>query len=341
VDSRLSAHSLLNGAVASPQASRLPDMSLHPPLAATAIAQGGPFTTAQALAAGYEERELARLVRSKAWTRLRRGVLIESNHIPDDDAGRSIVMLRGLRLRARGPIIASHRTAAAIHHLATLDPSTDLLDVTRPGSGLGRVEAGVRWRSAALPASHLVRVAGVSCTAVARTVIDNVREADFAGGLVVAESALNLGLTTLPVLREVHEFCLDWRGARNAGCVVSFASPLSESPGETLARIAFAEQGLPDPEQQRYIRDAGGVIGRVDFLWKDQRTIGEFDGKVKYTNSDNRFSLYDEKRREDRLRDVGFEVVRFGWSDVLGRPEWVARQVRAAFVRGARSSRAS
>jgi hypothetical protein len=323
-------------------------MPLHPTLAATAAAQGGPFCTAQALAAGYEEREVTRLVQSKEWTRLRRGVLIDSKHIPDDESSRALVVMRALGLRVQGPIVASHHTAATIHQLTALKKRPEVLnpghtlEVLRPGLGSGRIEAGVRWRVAALPASQLIQVDGVCCTTVPRTIIDIARETDFAEGLVVAESALNRRLTTLSDLREIHELCSDWSGARNAGRVVSFASELSESPGESLSRIAFADCGLPDPAQQRYIHDAVGLIGRVDFLWEQFFTIGEFDGKVKYVKPDDdnddvdKSALYDEKRREDRLRDAGFEVVRFGWADIVGRPEWVSARVRAAFARAAR-----
>jgi hypothetical protein len=313
-------------------------MSLHPLLAASAAVQGGPFTTAQALESGYEEREIGRLVKSAEWSRLRRGVLIATAEIPDDEAGRTIIRLRGLALVAAHTVVASHQTAATMHGLALLRPPGELLEVTRADRGSGRVEAGVHWHSAALPADHLMQINGVCCTTCARTVIDIARHGDFASGLVVAEAALNKGLTSLEDLRAVHELCLDWPGARNAGRVTSFASTLSESAGESLARIAFDAHGLPSPEQQVLIRDRAGIIARVDFLWRDKRTIGEFDGRVKYDQfaADGMQTLYDEKRREDRLRAAGFEVVRFGWSDILGRSAWVADCVRAAFARSAR-----
>jgi len=58
-------------------------------------------------------------------------------------------------------------------------------------------------------------------------------------------------------------------------------------------------------------------VGRSDFGWEEQRTLGEFDGRVKYgrllrpgeTAAD---TVYREKRREDALRDQGWQLVR--WS---------------------------
>jgi very-short-patch-repair endonuclease len=78
-----------------------------------------------------------------------------------------------------------------------------------------------------------------------------------------------------------------------------------------------------------------GLIGRVDFLWDQYRTIGEFDGRLKY-DGERRQTLYDEKRREDRLREAGFEVVRFGWADVQGEARALGRRLPAAFARAAR-----
>ena len=43
-----------------------------------------------------------------------------------------------------------------------------------------------------------------------------------------------------------------------------------------------------------------------------------------------------EKRREDRLRDLGFTVVRFAWSD-LRDPAAMVAQVRRAMDRGRRT----
>jgi len=40
---------------------------------------------------------------------------------------------------------------------------------------------------------------------------------------------------------------------------------------------------LPALELQHDIYDGNGrLVARVDFCWEEQRTIGEFDGKIKY-----------------------------------------------------------
>jgi very-short-patch-repair endonuclease len=89
------------------------------------------------------------------------------------------------------------------------------------------------------------------------------------------------------------------------------------------------DQGLPAAELQARIVDPAGFVARVDFLWRAQRTVGEADGRGGY---DDRHALWAEKRREDRLREMGLEVVRWGWGD-LSQPWVTARRIREAFAR--------
>jgi very-short-patch-repair endonuclease len=62
-------------------------------------------------------------------------------------------------------------------------------------------------------------------------------------------------------------------------------------------------------------------VARVDFLWPAHRTIGEFDGRVKYgrllkPGQSVEQIVYEEKLREDALRDLGWQVVRWVWRDL-------------------------
>lgn len=313
-------------------------MSLPPRLAAVAAAQGGPFTTAQAFAAGYDERAIYRLIRSGRWVRLRRGVYAERLVVPHDDEGRHLLQLRAVLLCLKNPVVASHVTSATLHQIAMLDPDYSLVHVTRDCAGSSRTEAGVYHHDAGLPGGQLTKVDSLLATTAARTVLDLARGERFEAGLIAAESALNKKLTTLAELREILAYCVDWPGARDASRVVSFASPYSESPGESVARIAFDVLGLPPPAQQVEIYDELGFIARSDFLWKGHRTVAEFDGRGKYVGDDiDPEVLYKEKRREVRLRAAGIEVFRIDWAESIGRSKSIRRKALAAFERAARS----
>jgi very-short-patch-repair endonuclease len=78
----------------------------------------------------------------------------------------------------------------------------------------------------------------------------------------------------------------------------------------------------------------GSLTWRVDFLVDGTRVAVEFDGLVKY---DTGAALVEEKRREDRLRALGYEVVRFAWAD-LNRPQYVRGQVLQAIARAQRAA---
>lgn len=314
-------------------------MPLPARLAAVAASQAGLFTTAQAVAAGYHPNEITRLRRSGDWARPRRGVYIERALVPSDPKGKHLLLLRAalLTLHSSSIAAASHISGAVMLDIALLDSDLSLIHITREGAYSARTVDGVRYHHAALPSSHLTKIDDVVATGAARTVVDLARRMAFDVALVAAESALNKELTTLAELRHVLADCVDWPGARRAQRVVDFASPLSESPGETLGRIAFDVLGIPQPDQQVYIFDQNGFIGRSDYYWTKHHTVGEFDGKLKYTDGrtdgTGDDALAREKKREDRLREAGLEVCRFEWAESRACAQSVRRKTLGAFRR--------
>lgn len=314
---------------------------MHPQLAALAARQRGPFTTAQALAVGYEYDEIQQHLISRRWLRLRRGAYVEAQvAAPLDRSARHLLELRALFLTLVRPSVVSHVSAAVVHGLPLLDPDLGVLHVTRSELVSSRLEARVRHHAAALPSEHCRRRSGFDVTSRARTALDVARTADLRAAVVACDAALASGVPQ-DELQHVLEFCRDWPGSRTAGRAVELADPGAESPGESVARLVCVEQGLPRPMTQQVVADTRGVIGRVDLLWKQESTIGEFDGRVKYDRrpSDDPEGdadvLWREKRREDRLREAGYEVVRIVWAD-LHKPEQLAARVRSAFARSAR-----
>jgi very-short-patch-repair endonuclease len=59
--------------------------------------------------------------------------------------------------------------------------------------------------------------------------------------------------------------------------------------------------------------------------------IVEFDGAVKYGDG-SADTLIAEKMREDRLRDLGYQVVRVCWAD-MSRPAELLGRIRRAMER--------
>ncbi len=109
-------------------------------------------------------------------------------------------------------------------------------------------------------------------------------------------------------------------GIGAAGRALSLADGRAESPLETRARLAMLAAGLPRPELQVEIHDSAGFVGRVD-AWYDEAAVAvELDGRIKYLEPRNGKMpaevAWDEKRREDRLRELDIRVLRLVDEDV-------------------------
>jgi very-short-patch-repair endonuclease len=146
--------------------------------------------------------------------------------------------------------------------------------------------------------------------------------------VVAADAALHRGLVSDDKLAEASaRLTLGVRSSARVERLRALADASAESPGESLTRLLLGGLGLSFRSQVD-VRDAAGFVGRVDFL-VEGRIVVEFDGLSKYAAADGRDALAREKAREDRLRALGYAVVRLTWSD-LDRPEKVARMLREA-----------
>ncbi|QTF70735.1 type IV toxin-antitoxin system AbiEi family antitoxin domain-containing protein [Arthrobacter woluwensis] len=122
---------------------------------------------------------------------------------------------------------------------------------------------------------------------------------------------------------------------RRLRAILDFSDPGGFLPGESLSRVAMHRLGFPRPELQTRFADRVGLIGYTDFCWRSARVIGEFDGREKYVKPEylrgpsTSDIVIAEKTREDRLRHLGFTVVRWVWADVQN-PERLASLLRQA-----------
>ncbi|MBO0829668.1 MAG: type IV toxin-antitoxin system AbiEi family antitoxin domain-containing protein [Streptosporangiales bacterium] len=305
-------------------------------LQTVAADQGGVFTRAQACRYGYDDERIQRMVRSGRWHRIRRGAYTDRQAYEGLGAlDRHRILMRAVHLSLGDRVAFSHTSAALAHGFDLWAVDLTRVHVTRLDGGAGRVERDLQHHVGELADGDVTRVDGLPTTAPTRTVLETSMIVPVEQGLVVADSALRMGAVSRERLRELLESSREWPGARDAGAVVSLADGRAESAGETRARLAMSDAGLPAPELQVDICDRfGTLVGRVDFLFPEQNTIVEFDGKVKYDGTYGEPSdvVYEEKLREDRLREMGYEFVRITWAD-LGNPARLAARIRHAFAR--------
>jgi hypothetical protein len=169
------------------------------------------------------------------------------------------------------------------------------------------------------------------CLTPVLAVLGNAMLSGTESGVTAMDRALATGVVTAADLRAGLERLASWPGVGQARLAVALADGRAESVGETRTRLLLGAVGFADVVPQVRITDAEGhVVARVDFLLG--RVVVEFDGAVKYEGVDGRAALVAEKRREDRLRSMGYEVVRLVWAD-LNDPRRVRLLVCSALAR--------
>ena len=316
---------------------------MDPRLLGVASQQGGVFLTSQAADCGYSDDEIAARVKCRDWHRLRRGAYVTSDiWQAADEAARHLLLVWAVILSLKQPAVVSHTSAAAAHGYDLWDVDLSLVHVTRPELQCSRREASVVHHAGTLGDDEIEKLpSGLLVTKPPRSVVDMTRISSFASGLVTADMALRLGVKAVALL-EVLERQRHWKGAAMASRVIEEADGRSESVGETLLRIAFMEIGAPRPEPQlQFFTEDGAEWARADFGFKKERVLAEFDGKRKYKvqpGADPEQAgevVFREKRREEALRDLGWEIVRFIWADLHQR-RLIASRLADAFARARR-----
>ncbi len=292
---------------------------------------------------GLERWDIERLIKTRQLERVRRGAYAEPLPGSSTTEERHLRLVRATMPQLDPGAVLSHGSAATMHGLPVWESELGRVHVTRSRSrsGGGQRRPGLHLHVAPLLVGDVETIDGHPVTSIARTVLDQARSSPFLHAVAVADRALALGLLSAE-LDEGLDRMVRWPGVRNARRTCGFADGRSESVGESMSRVRFIEQGIPDPTLQYEVYDErADLIGRSDFGWEERATLGEFDGKIKYgrlLKPGQRIedAVYAEKRREDALRDRGWQVVRWTWQD-LGRPEVIRDRLLRAFDRADRS----
>jgi hypothetical protein len=304
----------------------LPEPGVLRALEALAAKQAGLFRWSQALDVGYTAAQVRTMVRVGQWRRVRHGVLAPAELVAT--AAPHFLECAARWFDVTEDVVFSHESAAVLHGFGLVEaPAEPVFTVARDRRGAVR-RAGV----GALPDAHRCLLLGLPVTTPERTLADVLRSsASELHAQEVADAAARLGLETDGVAR-VLEHQRGWPGIRQACRAWGSASVLSESPLESRCRVWFRHGGLSEPEQQVRVVTRDGQLVRLDFFFRQWRTVVEADGRVKYEDAG---ALWAEKRREDALRDLGLEVVRATWADHQDGGAALVQRIRRAMARAA------
>ncbi|MEU7851271.1 type IV toxin-antitoxin system AbiEi family antitoxin domain-containing protein [Micromonospora parva] len=298
-----------------------------------AAARDGVVTLGQARAAGLTTHEVQRLCRAGRWRVVARGTYLVDADLYDG-------VPRTARIRAAvasfGPAAAAVlATAAELHGLAGLR-STDVIDLSVPGpiarpARLAHPEVVVH--QLVIKPEQLVRVNGITATEPLRTLADVSLRVDRFAAVSVLDSALNRRLVTPDDLLSVPRLIRGRRGAVAARGYLDEVDGRSQSPLETRTRLRCVDGKVPPDELQLEVRDEDGyLLGIGDLGWRGPRLIAEADGRDAHGTPE---AAYADRRRQNRLINAGWTVLRFTWQDTLNPTyiPWTIRQAIAAAQR--------
>lgn len=301
-------------------------------LTGLAGAQGGVVLTAQALAGGWDRRQLNRCLLGDGWTRIGRGIWAEPGRAVD-----GVTLLWANQL-AHPHLVVSHTAAAVLHHIETC---TERVELTEPRSCRPTVHGGVLHRLP-LGADEITTVGGLTVTTVARTMADLLRAGPRDEALVAVESAVSRrpgrgpqagrreSCTTLGEIALAVESGAALQGARAAREWLAMADPKAGSPAESIARLRMNDAGLYPESQVVLITPAGRRVF-PDFLFRERGLAVEIEG-YQWHGSRSQHQRDTARFNEVLACPEVRRLLRFTASDVYRRPGVMIRDIRGALA---------
>jgi hypothetical protein len=290
-----------------------------------------------ALTDGVTDGELARSVRRGELFRLRRGAYVRDVAVLAG-AARHTALVQAAVAELRVRAVVSHVSAAVLHGLPLWNVRLDRVHLLRNPPANGSGSRAVHLHVARLPDDEVTALGGLAVTDLTRTAVDLSRTLPFEEAVVVVDAALATKQTTRPLLTACLARMGGVPGTARARRVIAFADGRAESVGESRSRVLIRRLALPPPDLQVKLRRPDGTkLARCDFGWREHRTVAEFDGRVKYgrllrPGRDPGDAVFEEKVREDEIRDHDWKVARWIWRD-LETPGVVGDRLRRAFAR--------
>ena len=285
--------------------------------------------------AGLGRRTVVAMVKAGVLTPLTHGWYASGPVV--DDTERHILTTRAMLRSHEGRAVAGHHSALLLLGLPTLGADLGVVRLSRRTAGPTRVRPSLRIGRAVPTSFQSTETVTPSLAAVQHGL-----SAGPLSALVAADGALLLGVAAPADLDAAVDLVHGHPRSQGIADLLRHADGRHESPGETRLAHALRLLGIAATPQVRI----PGSNAIVDFLLDDAPVVIEFDGRVKYGRGADELDpfgrrrsgqevLWQEKRREDRLRELGYEVVRVVWSE-LDSPRELAARLRRAVERSRR-----
>jgi very-short-patch-repair endonuclease len=279
--------------------------------------QAGVVGLHQAVAAGMSTRTLQRRVASGAWRRLHPRVYLAGGHRLTDEA-----RIRAAALWCGDQATVSGVAAAYWHGMMPRAPGP--VDLAVPRSVRLEPGRGVLPHRRDLDPADRIEVRGLWVTASPLTVLQTATE--LVDGSTFLDRALQRHVH-IDGLRAAHSRNLGRRGSARAGRLLAAAGDGAESAAERLLVKHLRRAGI-----------TGWVLGHplgpysIDLAFPAARLAVEVDGWAWHTDP-ARFAA--DRHKGNAITRAGWDLLRFTWHDLDGRPESCVQEVRELLTRAA------
>ncbi|HEX9099171.1 MAG TPA: DUF559 domain-containing protein [Candidatus Dormibacteraeota bacterium] len=255
-----------------------------------------------------------------SWCRLGRGV-----YAWHEIAESPMTRLIAAKLRLPDAAVFTGPTAAWLHGL-DIAPCSPIEAAVPTTSSTSRL-VGVVVRRSSIPAAETSTRRGVRVTSAVRTVADLACRLPLIDAVALLDTALHGRVVNRGRLSDWAGTHVGYRGLRRLKRALELSDPAAESVMETRLRLLLVLAGLPHPRSQVSLRDDFGVfLARTDLYYPAARLAIEYDGAA------HRESLAADNRRQNRLINAGYRLLRFTAGDVLDAPAAVVSMVRRALA---------
>jgi very-short-patch-repair endonuclease len=222
--------------------------------------------------------------------------------------------------------LASHRSAAALWRLDGVEGRP--LEISIKAGR--RIEGTIVHRRARKDDPPVAFISGIPTTGVERTLLDLATVVSSRRTGLALDDALRRRLTTLEAMRKLLQTMGPRAGTRTLRRLVHARDELDgklESRLESELVRLLRDHGLPRPHSQYRVTQGDAAVARLDFAYPSSRLGIEADG---YRWHGNLEGWRRDLRRDNRLKLLGWTILRFSWEDIHRSPETVAGQIRAA-----------
>jgi hypothetical protein len=285
-----------------------------------------PLTRAQLHELGVTKWQLHQLLQAGVLRRVLTDV-----YVPADEPEALELRAHAAALVLTPYAVMVDRTAAWLWGIDTLNPrevgSVPALEVfvVRGCTRVRRTD--VRGGERDLRSSDIVEIGGVQVTTPLRTALDLACRLPRYQALATLDAFARAH--ALAPRQMSHELVRRYRGRRGvvqARELVQLVDPRAESTGESFARLAIHDEGLPAPEPQFVVFAGQVAVWRLDLAYARLKICVEYDGVEFHTSDEQRAH---DRRRRKWLRDRGWWVIVVTKDSFSGpaREEWL-RELR-------------